>query len=91
MYGAIHICKFCLSVTLIVAIATLLSRSACRFSEAKLQEMVNIGLTLASSVKYHFGFRTSTQKFSLEPNFSQIRPEIKNPEISKDTIARDKR
>ena len=40
-----------LSVTLIIAIATLLLRSACRFLEAKLQEMANIGLILAFNVR----------------------------------------
>ena len=43
--------KFCLSVTLIVAIATLLLRSTCPFSKTKLQEMANIGLILASNLK----------------------------------------
>ena len=53
-------CKFCLSVTLIVAIATLLLRSACHFLEAKMQKMANIGLILASNVKDHFRFRVGT-------------------------------
>ena len=79
--------KFCSSVTLIVVIATLLLRSACHFLEAKLQEMANIGLILASNVKYHFKFGISTKNLSPEPNFSQIRPEIKKFEISQDTVA----
>ena len=39
MYGALKKYNFCLSETSIVAITTLLLRSACRFSEATLQEM----------------------------------------------------
>ena len=42
--------KFCLSVTLIVATATLLLRRLVLFSKAKLQEMANIGLILASNL-----------------------------------------
>ena len=57
---SIHKCKICLSVTLIVAIATLLLRSACRFLEAKLQEMANIGLILASNAKDHLRLGIST-------------------------------
>ena len=52
--------KFCLSVTLIVATATLLLRSDCPFSKAKLQEIANIGLILASNLKYHVRFEIST-------------------------------
>ena len=54
-------------MTWIVAIATLLLRSACRFLEANLQEMAN---TLASNVKYHFRFGISNS--SHESNFNQI-------------------
>ena len=43
-----------------VAIATLLLRRLLAFSEAKLQKMTNIGLILASNVKYHFRFGIST-------------------------------
>ena len=50
--------KFCLSVTLIVATATLLLRSP--FSKATLQEMVNISLILASNLKYHVRFEITT-------------------------------
>ena len=35
-------------------------RSACRFLEAKLQEMTNIGLILASYVKYQVRFEIGT-------------------------------
>ena len=59
MYGASKN-MFCLSVTLIVATATLLLRSACPFLKAKLQEMVKIGLILASNLKYHVRFEIST-------------------------------
>ena len=79
--------KFCLSVTLIVAIAALLLRSAFLFLEARLQEMANIGLILASNVKYHFRFGISTWNVSCEKNFSQIHPEIKNFKISRDMVA----
>ena len=57
------------------------------FSEAKLQEMADIGLILISNVKYYFRIGISTKNLSHRRNFSQIRPEIKNFEISKDTIA----
>ena len=46
-----------------------------------------IGLILASNVKYHFRFEISTYNLSPEPYFSQIRPEIKTFEISKDKVA----
>ena len=83
--------KFCSSVTLILAIATLLLRSACHFLEAKLQEMANIGLILASDVKYHARFGIRTWNFFPEQNFSIIRPEIMNFKFSKDRLAWDKR
>ena len=48
MYGASKKYKFCLSVTLIVAITTLLLRSACRFFRGKIarnrQYRLDIGL-----------------------------------------------
>ena len=44
----------------IVAIAALLLRSAYHFLEAKLQEIgTDIGLILASNLKYHFRFESA--------------------------------
>ena len=47
--------------------------------------MINV-----SNVKYHVRFGISTWNLSSEPNFSQIRPEIKNFEISKGTVCETK-
>ena len=74
----------------IVAIATLLLRNACHFFRGKIARNGNIGLILASNVKYHFRFGISAQNLSPESNFSHIGPEIKNFEISKDMVPETK-
>ena len=56
-------------------------------SEAQLQEMADIGLILVSDIKYHFRLEISTYNLFPEPNFNQIRLEIKNFEILKDSVA----
>ena len=56
------------------------------FSEAKLKEIAIIGLILAFNVKCHFRFGISALDSSPEPHFSQVGPEIKNFEISKDMV-----
>ena len=68
--------------------ATLLSRIVpVAFLEVKLQKMANIGLVLASNVKYYFRFGISAHNSFHEANFIQIGPEIKNSDFSKDTGA----